>query len=423
MSQSKTVSSSKASKKLSAITLAIVSSVLLSACGEDTTADAGPDFGGNTQPPTQTEFNEQALIANLADNVITPTFQQFQQDAQVQAQLVDAYCQAETALGQQTGSEQAVSDTRLAAQNGWSTAMATWQQAELMQLGPLLENDSLLKNSIYSWPIVNSCAVDFDVVFFADGTVNGRPYDITQRTPSRKGMAALEYLLFNSELADSCPTGSPDNWNNQTDTYRKVARCNFAVEVANDIVNSSGELLDLWAGDNGYAQQLKTAGTSTSNIASEHDAINRISDAMFYIDSVTKDGKLATPLGLFANSCGSQACPEDVESSFASQSIQHVMNNLRGFEQLLTGKEGIGFTDYLIDVGDQATADTLTADVQAVIADVEAYQTSLAETLTSNEAQVIETHSKVKNITDTLKADFINSLALELPQTSAGDND
>ncbi|MFD2165461.1 imelysin family protein [Thalassotalea euphylliae] len=409
---------------VSMLALSVAGALTLAGCGEDTSATAGPDFGGgSTPPPVDTEFNEQALITNLADNVITPVYQQFNLNAQSQASLVDAYCQAEVALGELTGSEQAVTDTKVAAQQGWSAAMATWQQAELMLLGPLLENDSLLRNSIYSWPIVNTCAVDYDVVFFQEGTVNGQPYDITLRTPTRKGMAALEYLLFNNNLEDSCDTAPPEGWRNQTDTERKIARCAFATEVANDIVNSSNELLTRWSGDNGYANQLKTAGTATSDIPSEHDAVNRISDAMFYIDSSTKDGKLATPLGIFANTCGSQACPEDVESNFAMQSISHIANNLKAFEDLLTGKDGVGFIEYLIDVGDQDTADTMSADVEAAIADTEAYQSTLAEALLNNEAQVTETHTKVKAVTDKLKVDFINSLALELPQTSAGDND
>ena len=49
---------------------------------------------------------------------------------------------------------------------------------------------------------------------------------------------------------------------------------------------------------------------------------------MFYLDSSTKDAKLATPLGLFANVCGSQACPEAVESLFANNSVANVENNL-----------------------------------------------------------------------------------------------
>jgi hypothetical protein len=43
--------------------------------------------------------------------------------------------------------------------------------------------------------------------------------------------------------------------------------------------------------------------------------------------------------------------------------------------------------------------------------------------LIDNEQQVRDVHGQVKVLTDELKNDFINELALELPTTSAGDND
>ena len=54
----------------------------------------------------------------------------------------------------------------------------------------------------------------------------GQPFNIANRTPSRRGLAAIEYLLFNEQLNHSCTTSTqPENWDNQTDEYRKVARC------------------------------------------------------------------------------------------------------------------------------------------------------------------------------------------------------
>ncbi len=42
----------------------------------------------------------------------------------------------------------------------------------------------------------------------------------------------------------------------------------------------------------------------------------------------------------------------------------------------------------------------------------------------NDEKDKVETsHAKVKDVTDQLKHDFINKLALELPKSSAGDND
>ena len=405
----------------------------LSGCGEEVTSSQGEGF--NSQRNTDTDFNQTQLIISLVDNVITPNYQGFAELANEQINAIDQYCQQEQASSENTTSD-TVADDKLLAQESWRLAMDNWQKIEMMQLQPLLNADGGLRNNIYSWPIRNTCGVDLDVTYFKNNEVNGQPYDISRRTASRKSMVALEYLLFNEALDHTC-IGSviPQSWNNQTEQYRKVARCEFATEVAKDVADNAQKLLTQWLGDDGvsgYAQTLKLAGIDDNEFATDHDAVNKISDAIFYLDKFTKDGKLAEPLGIFANECGSQACPEVVESKYSQHSIKNIINNLQALKEFMQGQlagdtsliEGaIGFRDYLIDVGDQETADSIDANIITAITNAQAYETSLADTLTADEDKVLQTHTDVKNITDQLKTDFINSLALELPKTAAGDND
>jgi len=401
---------------------AAIASIVLTGCGESSSSDAGPDFGSPTTAPS--EFNEAALIANLTDNVVTPTYTQFQALSAQLTSDIGTYCQSEIDFEAQNTSENQVSTSLSTAQQSWRSTMNQWQQIELMQFAPLINNDGQLRNVIYSWPIVSTCGIDLDVVSFEAGNINGAPYDITLRTPARKGMDALEYLLFNTNLNHSCTTATvPEGWDNRTEQSRKIARCQFAREVASDINNNAQELVAQWSGENGFANELKTAGTTGNQFETEHEAVNHISDAMFYIDSITKDGKLATPLGLFANECGAEPCAEAVESPFANNSLDNILNNLLSLQKLYSGDEGVGFDDFLVDVGDNDTAVQMSNTIDAAIASIQAYQTSLAEALNTNPDQVENSHTEVKNVTDIMKADYINSLALELPATSAGDND
>jgi len=426
MTKAKITSSSK-----TLIALALSSAFYLSACGESSSSSSGDGF--NKGKDTNTDFNQGQLIASIVDKVITPTFQQFSVVANAQQQAINNYCQQEQAFSDNSASAVQVDESKAQAQNSWRSTMDVWQQADMMQLPPLLEDDGALRNNIYSWPTKNSCGVDLDVTFFMADSVNGQPYDITKRTASRKSLVAIEYLLFNDNLDHSC-TGStvPDDWNNQTEQYRKVARCEFAGEVAKDVYNSSQLLLTAWLGadgNSGYAAKLKAAGTSGSEFATEHDAVNKLSDAMFYFTKFTKDGKLATPLGLFANECGAEACPQAVESTYSEHSLENIVNNLHALKMFMHGSQNVeevaalGFTDYLIDVGDQITADSINEDVESALASSQSYQESLAKTLANDPDKVMQTHDEVKKVADTLKSDFINSLALELPKTAAGDND
>lgn len=408
------------------LSIAVGAAILVSACGESTSSSSGPDFGTTPTPAPNpdTNFNQQALLENITDNIITPVFERFSTVSAAQIPAITTYCQMEIDAALGNAASEQVTTARDSAKAAWRNTMNVWQQAEMMKVGPLADNDGLLRDKIYSWPVVNSCSVDFEVVNFKVGVVNGQPYNIANRTPSRRGLAAIEYLLFNEQLNHSCTTSTqPENWDNQSDEYRKVARCEFAVEAARDVNNSAQELITAWSGSNGFASTLKAAGSSGNQFSTELEAINRISDGMFYLDTFTKDAKLATPLGLLANSCGSQVCPGDVESEYGHHSVINIENNLLAFQKLLTGESGVGFTHYLIDVGDKDTADSMSTDVQLAIDGVQSYQNTLAETLINNEPKVIQTHADVKAVTDKLKVDFITSLSLELPATSAGDND
>jgi predicted lipoprotein len=413
------------------ICVALASVFIVSACGEDATSTSGAGF--NKSQNTNTDFDQGQLINSLVDNVITPTFVQFSAMATSQQLAIKNYCQQENSYAQGHSSEQLVNDSKALAKESWRIATNTWQQAEMMQLSPLLIGDGALRNNIYSWPTQNTCGVDLDVTYFKAGSVNGQPYNIATRTASRKSLVAVEYLLFNDNLDHTC-TGStvPTQWNNQTEQYRKVARCEYAGEVANDIENNATQLITAWLGNDGnggYAAKLKAAGTEDSDFATQHDAVNELSDAIFYVDKFTKDGKLATPLGLFGNECGAQACPESVESKYANHSIVNINNNLQALKMFMQGSlttgeaDALGFSHYLVDVGDEITADNLSEHIALAIAATESYQASLSETLTTDPDKVLATHGDVKNITDKLKSDFITSLALELPKTSAGDND
>ncbi|PKF57762.1 peptidase M75 [Alteromonadales bacterium alter-6D02] len=410
---------------------------LMTGCGESTSSTAGDGFGDknptNPTPPTNPndDFNQTALLANLADNVIAPAYQKFEQLSQAQQQAIHDYCQLENNF-QTNDARQPIDDALATAQTSWRNSMSQWQHAEVMQIGPLTTNSATLRNTIYSWPTVSSCGVDQDVMFFEQGTVNSTPYDITKRTATRRGLDVLEYLLFTPTTEHSCNSTKDilASWPDKTEHERRVLRCNFAVEVATDLNNNATTIVEQWSGNNGYAAVLKQAGQADNKYATAHDGVNAISDAMFYLDKITKDLKLGTPLGLTSNDCGGvgSVCPESVESPYSDHSIENMISNLKAFRALFNGEGSdpantIGFDDYLIDIDDTATAEKMLNDTNAAIAALESYQVSLAQSLNDDPSKAEQSHQDVKDVTDQLKVDFINSLALKLPKTAAGDND
>jgi predicted lipoprotein len=394
----------------------------LVACGESSSSTQGALFSQavTTSTAPSNNFNQTLLLQNLTDNVIVPTYTKFAQLAVAQEAAIGLYCDAVTSQTTDTDTRQ------MSAKQSWRDAMAVWQIAEVMQIGPLLDNNNALRNKIYSWPNTSACALDQDVVLAEQAD-----YNISTRTASRKGLDAIEYLLFNPNLDHSCTVfgTDPQGWNNRTDEDRKVARCGLAKIAATDLVSNTEELLTAWNGTanvQGYADILKNAGQQDSIFSNAQDAVNDVSDAIFYIEKFTKDAKLATPLGVFANDCGLVACAENVESRFAYHSLQNIISNIQGLNMIFLGGEtdaGVGFEDYLLDVGATDTAAQMRGDLAEVIEFALSLQTTLSDLLVQDPEQVQEVHDQLKDVTDNMKTDFIQRLALELPATSAGDND
>ncbi len=426
--------------------IAVLILTMLNGCSDSVSSTEGTDFSGklpdsangnnnsasnNTNNNGALNFSKTSLLADLTDNVFVPTIQNFNTLSQNQANNVTEYC-ADLKTNSIENDE-----LKLQAQQAWRDSMTSWQKLEVMQVGPLASNDNFLRNQIYSWPVASQCAVDQDVGHYEKGDISGTQYDITKRTSTRKGLDALEYLLFAPSLDHSCASDNfaPANWNQRADIERKIARCEFAVAVADDIKNSAQSLEDQWLIDakfttesGSYVNILKslTADNGNGEFENIDSAINHITDALFYIDKITKDAKIGAPVGLQTNSCGTATCVKDAESTLSNHSLQNLKANLEGMLMVFEGTEPtsqIAFDDYLTAVDAESIATTMKADITAAIMDIESFNADYEDAIQNDPAKVQALFQKVKIITDNLKSTFITFLSLQLPSSSAGDAD
>lgn len=366
-------------------------------------AACGGGGGGSSIDARPDQFDRAAMIANLVGGVIRPTYQAFAERAGELETAAAAWCADPAAL----------EDARAA----WRAAMVTWQRAEMMLVGPAAMNERALRDLIYSWPTVSTCAVDQEVAM-----VHADPdgYDIGSRTANRRGLAALEYVLFTASLDHTCPSQlEPPGWNELGEEQRSAARCAYARAAAADVAARAGEVASGWEA---YAGEL-AAG-------SPQEAANLISDAMFYLDTETKDMKLAEPAGIAVNSCGAieEPCPDELESPHARHSKENVIANLAGFRMLFTGDRepggaGLGFDDFLVGLGAGDLSTEMTGEIDAALASAGDIPGTLEEAIASSRESVVSAHGAVKAVTDDLKSQFLTVLGLDAPDDAAADND
>jgi predicted lipoprotein len=359
------------------------------------------------------------MLENLADNVMIPAMEDFQARSADLENAVQAYQEDNTN-----------EDLKQAAQHAWDEAMLAWQGVEVMQTGPLVVNSSFLRDSIYSWPSKSTCAVDQEVI---EAESDG--YSIAQRTPLRKGLDALEYVLYTPELDHTCPssTSTTQGWDDRPDADRRAARLNYALDAAGDLGRLADELLEEWAtGENSFRDELLQAGTSASRFDTDQEAANAVSDALFYFEKQVKDTKLAEPLGLKGNKCdqGQPECAESVESLYSERSREHIRQNLITFRQLFLGNSadgtgGPGFDDLIDSASGENVSAAMEADINETLAAIDQLDLSLQAAVTDINGinQVEGIWESSKKVTDRLKNDFLTVLGLSIPAAAAGDGD
>lgn len=344
---------------------------------------------------------------------------------------VSAYRSFETEavlLAQATAKDTTI--TSETTKSAWKNAMAAWQKVELFQVGPLASAPSLgaqgLRNPIYAFPEQSRCLIDQQIV--------SKIYEaelFAATADSGKGLGALEYLLFYTGTDHGCPADSSLNtmgtWAALSQDELRKRRAAYAKVAAAEILIHARTLISAWEKTQGnFLLQLSSAGQGSQVFATQQAALSSVSEALFYLETITKDRKLAKPLGL--RDCATPQCPEFLESTWADQDKEHLRNNLIGFRTLFVGgtasPDALGFDDLLKSVGAEDVSTRMLRDVDgAEAAILQLGSQSVAQALRSDSLAVLRIHDAVKLVTDSLKQDFTTALAIQPPRRVEGDHD
>jgi uncharacterized protein len=389
--------------------------------GSGSVTTTSTSTGTTTGSATTDSYDRNALLKSLAENVIVPIYENL---ATATANLklnVEAY----NVAVQNSTSDKSTKLT--SAQNAWKATMLICQEAELLQFGPAGSSTSVkggqgIRDEIYSWPSVNTCRVDQEVVenvfsnssFFSNELVNSYGLDV------------LEYLLFNTNTTNSCSTAININtngsWSALSSTDVEQRRAAYASVVAGNISDQATSISNNWK--NSFSTNFSGAGNGAV-YASAQEALNDVMTGLFYIDTKVKDDKLVGPLGI---NSGGTVDVEVRESKYANHSVENILANLKAFRKLFLGNDpsasaATGFDDFLNELGQSTLSATMKTDIDSAITAAESFTATLNSTLISDSTKVQDLYNKVKVITDNLKGDFATTLSLTIPSEGSGDND
>jgi predicted lipoprotein len=316
---------------------------------------------------------------------------------------------------------------RAALQTAWMGVMEVVQELEVMHVGPganatTRKGGENLRDALYSWPITNTCRVDQVTVsgIFAEDGFKARVM------ANVYGLDALEELLFRDGDFHTCPPQLPIASEGQWDALgaEGLARnkAHYASVIANELHNDAILLQDKWAADGAnFMAQAETPGAD-SVFASPQCLLDELFGAMFHIDLITKDRRLAVPTGISPD-CTTASCANKLEFQRATVSGLSVQRNLIGLSALFTGESGDGFDALLRAEGADDLADEMQTAISEAVEMARALEVDWAVLLESDPESLRDLHGKVKAITDLFKTQFATVLNLSVPQEGAADND
>ena len=339
------------------------------------------------------------------------------------------YCHVENAV---TALRDAVSALRddpsdarhEAAQEAWRTTMQRWSVAEMFQFGPAgskvesAGRDPIhgqgFRDFVYSWPVVGRCRVEEQVV------LGGYEQSWSQVQISARGLFGLEYLLFYPGVDHACSANSATGkaWAGLDADSLSSAKLDYAAALSTDVLEQVQGLREAWRPDGANFRQTLIDATGYE---SEQQALNVIAWSLLYVEKEVKDWKIGIPAGVTLTHPVSQA-----EGTFSLSGIESIRENLRGFRGLFQGcgehGEGLGFDDWMNEVGQ----DQLSTDMLAALDGAQAAVDAFPPLHEATKPELEALYQKLRVLTLLLKADFFGSgstLNLKLPAGVASDTD
>jgi len=326
----------------------------------------------------------QELLQSWGDDVILPTYREFETKTRTLDDAAQALCEAP--------SESALT----AAQESWWAARAPWKQSEILAFGPYTDEPLRLGPKIDFWP------ARVDTI---EGLLAGtEPIFPEALGASARGFPVIEYLLYQPEIDVIAELQSTPR------------RCDYLLAVTGDLADRAVELRQAWdpAGGN-YLGELVNAGAEGSSYLSLNAAVSEVVNRMaFTIENIRTD-KLGIPLG---NTTGGSPQPDKAESRFSGRSLDDIRDNLTGFELLYFGNgdaDSLGLDDYAPEY-----SLPVREQLEAVRAALEQITLPLTQAVLDEPTRVVDVMEALTELQRLVQVDVMTALGLT---PSFNDND
>lgn len=329
----------------------------------------------------ENDFDRGALLVNLADNLIIPSFKDLQSKVNAMETAKNAFLADASAANLE------------ALQATWQEAMRSFQACSPFAFGPADFPLGTFVEVLGTFP-VNTTQVETNI---SDPNFNLA----ASFNRDVRGFLAVEYLIFdlagNTEVLNKYGSGSED-------------RKNYLTTLVTEIKTRVDEIVTAWEGDYRATFVGNTGTSSGSPIALLYNAWIKDYENI-------KNFKIEIPAGLQAGQTSTE--PSKVEAYYSGISKELIKLNFKASEDVWLGRspegnDGIGFEEYLLSIeGGEALANQTKPEIVKIHEAIDALPSGrLSDNVSST--TVVNLHSLMQGNTANFKSSMSSLLGISI---------
>lgn len=343
-----------------------------------------------------TSYDKTALLTNWADNIIIPSFENYQAKVNLLS--------ANASIFNETPTEANLVILR----TSWLEAYKAFQYVSMYNIGKAEE--ITFKESANTYP-ANATQIEANI-----STGN---YNLSQNLQfDRQGFPGLDYLINGLATTDSGITAFYTT--NALASNRKT----YLAAIITRLKSQADAIVNDWK-----STYRNTFVSNNGNSVSS--SLNKMTNN--FVKNLEKDirsGKLGIPAGLFSNGT---KYPEKTEAYYKNDVSRELLTiaikaeqdffNGKHFSNSTTGESLKSYLDYLNAVrSGQKLSDIINNQFAATSTSVNLLNTSLSQQITSDNAKVITTYNVLQQNVVYIKLDMMQALNISIDYVD-GDGD
>lgn len=342
---------------------------------------------------TSDNFDRSALLKNLADNIIIPSYQDFGSKLTTLKGSIESF----VATPNQSTLE--------AARNHWLIAYKAWQYVEMLNIGKAEAlNEYYFFMNIY--PVT--------VLDIENGVSSGN-YDLnTPNYHDAQGFPALDYFLYGVAEDDAAIVAK------FTSDPKSQGYKDYLTAVINQMDRLTQQVITDW--NSGYRDQFVNSSKNTAT-----SSLNKfVNDFIFYYEKGLRANKIGIPAGVFSTS----PLPNKVEAYYNGEvSKELALEALKAVQDVFNGKSfngsgtGASFKTYLeylkVDRGGQNLSAIINAQFNDARSKIEGLDSNFSQQIVSDNAKMTIAYDALQRAVVYLKVDMVQAFNISVDYVDA----